>query len=206
MKWPLQRKIGISLVVIGLGPFLAVEYYARLAHNWTPLNVPVLFTPGEYRSPEFRTDLDGMYLVSVALDPLSGRDLTREQCMMGAGSAWTCGDVKWTLQFEWQIVSDKGEIMVKGEYKPASISGAEMGITEFQGHRNSRQYMVLKVFRDAGELNSHHPRLVVEVPQSKELALAQYFSWLLAGSVGFLGFFLALWPISSAPVRKPQAT
>jgi hypothetical protein len=203
MKWPLHRKIGVGLLIVALGPFALAEYLQH-AHNWNPLDVPVVLKPGEFRSPEFKTDLDGRYLVSLAVDQLSGAELTKEQCMMGVGSRWTCGDVKWTLQFDWQIIADNGAVIQSGVYEPISISGTEMGFAEFQGHRNSRQSVTLEIQKDADDLNNHHPRLVVEAgPESWEaLPYLNFFSPIWGVAVGIVGLLVILLPTGWRALNK----
>jgi hypothetical protein len=203
MKWALHRKIGIILLIAGIAPFTIVELMAH-AHNWTPVDVPVALKPGEFRSPEFKTDLDGRYLVSLAVDQLRGADMTKEQCMMGVGSKWDCDDVKWTLQFDWQIIADNGAVIQSGVYEPIGISGTKVGFAELQGHRNSRQRVTLKIQKDAGDLNNHHPRLVVEAgPESYEaLPYLNFYSLIWAAAVGVLGLLMILLPTGWRALNK----
>jgi hypothetical protein len=190
--------IGIGLALVGICPFIFVEY-EEYAHNWTPLDVQVMVKPGEFRSPEFRTDLDGRYLLSLTTDPLNGLDLDREQCLMGVRfprAVLNCEGIGQTVEFDWQVVSDKGEDIKKGSYTPLSISGAKIGFGELQGRRNAQQSVILRILRDAGDLNSHHPRLMVEAgPENWEtLPYLQLFSLLWAGVVGVLGLVVFLLP------------
>lgn len=196
MKVALHTKIGIGIILLGVGPLLFAEYMVH-AHNWTPLNVQITLKPGEIQLPEFTTDLDARYLVSLASDPLRGHDLTVEQCMMGVGSVWNCGDVKQAVDFEWQIISAEGAVIQGGSYEPTSISGAKIGFAEFQGHRNSRQRIVFKVHRDAGDLNSRHPQIMVDAaPETWEslpylYILSQYW----AGIIATLGVLVIVLPL-----------
>src|ERR1700722_8755855 len=138
MKWSPQAKIGISLVIVGLSPFICTEYWS-LSRNWTPVDAAVVLKPGEFRSAWFKTDLDGRYLLSVAADQLSGFDLDREQCMMGVDFPRTvlnCDGIPQTVEFDWQVVSKKGEVMKSGSYSALSISGAQIVFGEFHGYRN----------------------------------------------------------------------
>jgi hypothetical protein len=190
--------IGIGLVLVGIGPFIAVEYEEH-AHNWTPLDVQVILKPGEFRSPEFKTDLDGRYLLSLATDQLSGPDLKREQCLMGVllpRTVLNCDEVEKSVEFDWQVLSDKGNTIKMGSYVPLSISSSEITFGEFIGRRNIRQNLILRIQRDAGDLNSHHPRLIVEAgPEIGEaLPYLQLFSLLWAGVVGVLGFVIFVLP------------
>jgi hypothetical protein len=190
--------IGIGLVLVGVGPFISVEY-EEYAHNWTPLDVQVVLKPGEFRSPEFKTDLDGRYLLSLATDQLSGPDLKREQCLMGVHLPRTvlnCDEVGKSVEFDWQVVSDTGNTIKMGSYAPLGISSSKINFGEFNGRGNFRQNLILRIQRDAGDLNSHHPRLVVEAgPESWEaLPNLQLFSLLWAGGVGVLAFLVFLLP------------
>jgi hypothetical protein len=198
MKWPLLAKIEIGLVLVGIGPFILVEW-KQYSHNPTPLEIPIVLKPGEFRSPEFETDLDGGYLLSLTTHPLSGLDLDREQCLMGVRfprAVLDCEGNGQTVEFDWQVVSDKGEVIKKGSYKPLSISGAKIGFGELQGRRNAHQSIILSILLDAGDLNSHHPLLMVEAgPENWEtLPYLQAFSLLWAGMVGVLAFLIVLLP------------
>jgi hypothetical protein len=203
MKFRLHAKIGIGLILLGIVPFIFVEFRVH-AHNWTPLDMPIVLKPSEIHSTELTADVDGRYLVSLALDQLRGPDLTKEQCMMGVGSRWECGETKQTVEFDWRIISNGGTVIGNGTYEPGSISGAKIGFAEFQSRRGTRQQVVLKVQRDADEVNRRHPRLVVETaPEAwEELVYLDYFSRIWAGIAGVLGLLLILVPGSSRATKK----
>jgi len=207
MKRPSATQIGICLTLIGVGPFVFVEYKGH-AHNWRPLDVPVALTPGEFRSPEFKTDLNGRYVVSLGLDQLTGADRDRALCLLGVKFPRTelnCDGIPQRVKFEWQVVSEKGEIIQRGSYEPLGISFPEINWGEFHGGRNIRQRLLLRIQQDAIDLNSHHPRLIVEAGGDEEnfeaLALWYELSLLWAAVVGVSGLLLVVLSVSNR-VRK----
>lgn len=159
VRWPLHRKIGIGIILIGIAP--VVYSLARMfSHNWEPLSVPVKLVPNEFQSPEFKTDIkNGRYLVELTFSKLP--DLRRERCEIGIPLT-DCDSIGQNIDFDWQVVSKDGETVRKGQYKVASYSDTEVSFGEFHATRANRWKVILKIRRDAGELNSANPKLVVE--------------------------------------------
>jgi hypothetical protein len=206
MKWPLHAKIGIGLIFIGFGPFAFLELWTH-AHNWTPIDVPIVLKTGEFRSPEFKSELNQRYLISLGIDQLRGPALDREQCMLGVGlprSVLNCDGVEQTVDFDWQVISDRGEVLQSGSYHVTSIGPPGVGFTEFQGSQGSRQKVVLKIKRDAGELNNFHPRLVVEIgPENWEaLPYLSFFFLIWAGALSVLGMLIILVPFGVKAMKE----
>src|SRR5436309_13334492 len=110
MRLTLLIKIGTVIILIGVAPLL-YTLFLRYSHNWEPLTVSLQLKPGEFQSDEFKTDLDGRYLVALRFDKLHGQDFDRAQCMMGIelpASVLNCSGTEKTLDFAWQVVSDNG--------------------------------------------------------------------------------------------------
>ena len=201
MPWPLHRKIGIGITLIGIAP-LAYATYLGYSHDWEPLRVPVLLTPGEFRSPEFKTDLNGRYLINLSLDRLKGPDFDRAQCMMGVNLPSTvlnCDGISRTVGFDWQVVGNDGKVIQSGSYAPLAFSSTATAFAEFQGKRGGHQTVVLKIRRDAGAFNAAHPKLVVEVGPEYSEGLPEWhaYSVLWAKTVGVLGLLWILLPFFS---------
>jgi len=195
MRWPIHRKIGIGIVVIGLAPLV----YATLriySHNWEPLAVRVRLAPGEFQSPVFKTDRNGRYLISLTFNPLP--DLTRQQCMMGVPVfPRECDAITQTVDFDWQIVSKDGGVAQSGSYKVLSYSGAEATFGVFQGKRGKRWRALLRIRRDAGELNATWPKLVVHPGGEYWEGLPELYGYSLlwAKTVGIFGLLWVLAPM-----------
>jgi hypothetical protein len=207
MKWPVHAKLGSGIIALAVGPFVCVGCY-NLAHNWKPVDVPIVLKPGEFQSPEFRAELNGRYLLSVVTDQLTGLARDREECMMGVRvprAVLNCDDVEQTVDFDWQVVSDRGEVLKSGRYSVTSI-GPEIGFAEFQGRTGSRQRVVLHIRTDAGEVNNYHPRLKVEIgPENWEvLPYLFFFSEVWALALGTLGLLIIVVPICFKAFKRSR--
>ena len=202
MRWPLHRKIGLGMILVGIAPLVCVTFMMH-SHNWTPLESPVLLVPKEFRSPDFKTDLNGRYLVSLVFDKLPS--VSREQCLMGFPpiSNGGCESQGKTLDFDWRIVAEEGTIIESGSYEPRSFSGTEVAFAEFQGKRGRSQRVVLDLHRDAGELNTAHPRLVIQAAPEHWEGLPDLYIYSLrwAKTVGVLGFLWLLLPIAFRAIK-----
>lgn len=197
MQWPIHRTIGIALIVAGLTPLAWMVFLLHL-HNWEPLKIPVALTPGEFRSPEFTTDRNGRYIVSLFFDELP--DIARQQCFMGITLDPNCDRKSGLIEFEWQVINDE-HIVQSGSYRPLSFSGSEVTFAVFQGKRGGQHRIVLSIKRDSGELNAAHPKLVVQAGPEYSEAMPDYYRYssLWAGIVGGLG---VLWILISALLHK----
>jgi hypothetical protein len=198
MQWPLTTKIGIGIVAIAIAPYL---YAAGLiySHDWEPLRAPLKLTPGNFQSPEFKTE-NRRYLAALVFDQQP--DFRWEQCMMGViPSSNECGAIASTLGFDWRIVSNNGVLLKSGSYNCIMYGGTDSGIgayfAEFQGKRGARQRIVLDIKRDGGKLNIVHPRVVVEPggEYSEGIPELVYYSLFWAKTVGPLGLVSVFVPL-----------
>jgi hypothetical protein len=167
-------------------------------HKWEPLKTPVSLTLGEFRSPEFTTDRNGRYIVSLFFDKLP--DMPRQQCLMGITLDPNCDRKSGLIDFEWQVINDE-HIVQAGSYRPLSFSGSDVTFAVFQGKRGGQHKIVLHIKRDSGELNAAHPKLVVQAGPEYSEAMPDYYRYssLWAGLVGGLG---VLWILISALLHK----
>src|SRR5579864_4672690 len=148
------------------------------SHHWTPLSVSLNLRRGEFRSPEFETDLTGTYVVSLAVD--NAVTAGKEGCMTGA----TCGSTARTLFLEWSVAGVSGSTS-RAPYEPHAFSGTpgkmETEVGNFEAKRGERQKIVLNILTEAGELNAAHPKLVVEARR------IYWEKWVILGQLAFLG-------------------
>jgi len=152
-------------------------------HNWQPLKIPVALTPGQFRSPQFMTDRNGRYIVSLVFDNLS--DIPHEQCLMGITVDQNCQRRSDLIDFEWQIVDGENALQ-SGSYVPLSFSGSEVTFAVFHGKRGGHQSIVLNIKRDSGELNAAHPTLVVQAGPEYLEAMPDYYRYCWGAGPGLL--------------------
>ena len=173
--------------------------YRTHSHNWTPLSVSLDLHPGEFRSPEFETDLTGTYVVSLAFDnTLAAR---KEDCMMGEDfPKGACGIGARTLFLEWSVAGASGSTS-PAPYEPHAYSGSpgemETEVGRFETKRGEHQKIVLNILTDAGELNAAHPKLVVEAHKIfwEKWVILWQLAFLWAISLGTVGIGLMVLPM-----------
>jgi hypothetical protein len=207
MKRPLHAKIGFGLILAGVGPLVFLVLWTE-AHNFTPIDIPIVLKPGEVRSPKFKSQLNGLYIMSLGVDDARGPTHDLELCMMGVRlPLLNCGGIDQTVDFDWQVISDKGEVLEGGAYQVAGIGPPGVQFAEFQGTPGSHQSMDLKIKRDAGELNSFHPRLVVELSGENSEAIPYLFELFIiwAGALGVLGVLMIVVPTFSRRFKGSRA-
>ena len=205
MKWPLHRKIGIGITLLGLAPLVYAMSLSH-SHNWKPLEREIKLVPGRVQSPEFETDLNGRYVISLVFDALPSQ-LQKERCEIGIPSSQDeCEGISRTLHFAWQVVSSEGENIRSGSYVPSSFSGFETNFAQFQAKRRGRQSVILTIQRDGGDLNAARPRLVVEAgPEYWETIPDLYgFSLFWAKTVGLFGLLWLVAPICLQVLRNKR--
>lgn len=164
MRLPRNVKIGLLVCLVAVSPLLYTEYILH-SHNWDPLKTPLILSPGMFQSPEFKTDLDGIYVVSLVFDEMP--DTNREHCLIGWElSKDSCKDISQRLDFDWKVIGDVGRIQNGGHFKIYGMTGGkdeiEPMLGTFEAKRGGHQKIVLNILSDAGELNALHPRLKVE--------------------------------------------
>jgi hypothetical protein len=196
----LRRKIGAGIILVSMAPFFYYIYRVH-SHEWTPLKVPVSFAPGKFQSPEFKTDLNGRYIINLSFQQQAS--VTRQQCLMGfPTSNGECSGQ--TVDFDWELVNNFGAVVQSGSYKPLSFSGSEVTFAEFQSKRGVTQSVVLQIKRDGGELNTANTRLEVQVgPEYWEVLPDLYrYSLLWAKIVGALGVLWIVVPIAFESIKR----
>jgi hypothetical protein len=194
VQWSAHRKVDIGVLCAALAPLVYV-LFLKYSHNWEPLRVPILLVPGEYRSPEFTTDLTGRYIANFVADRMADR--RREQCLMGVtASVLNCDRTSGLVEFDWQVVS-AGSTVQGGAYSPLSVSGGKVTFAAFEATRGRRQNIVLRIKRDGRELNAAHPTLVVQAGPEYWEALPVYYGYsllwaMIVGGLGILWFVVPI--------------
>ena len=174
-------KVGLAILILGLSPLIYTTYRAH-SHNWIPLSVSLTLHPGEFRSPEFETDLSGTYIISLVFDNTLATG--KEDCMMGEDfPKGSCGSGARTLFLEWSVAGVSGSTS-PAAYEPhaysGSLGGTETEVGRFEAKRGERQRIVLNILTDAGELNAAHPKLMVEAHRM------YWEKWVILGQLAFL--------------------
>jgi hypothetical protein len=191
--------IGVAIILVASSPELYVQYRLR-AHHWDPLQRPILIKTGRIESPEFLTDLDGTYVVSLVFLP---KDVQREECLVGDSLfKASCASLGSGLNLDWSVVrrgwGDDLPVVNPKAYKPAWFSGAgsiEAALGTFEAERGKKYSIVLEVHQNSPELNAASPSLKVEAHRIywEKWVIFNQMAILLASVVGLIGLFVAIW-------------
>jgi hypothetical protein len=194
-----QIYIAAGVIAIGALPELYVQYRLH-AHNWRPLDMPVVLRTGNIQSTEFTTDLTGTYVVSLAFKP---NNFYREDCLVGdVLSKESCEVLGSGLDFNWTVVrhdpSGDHALFQYQDYRPSGFeSGAgelEADIGRFEAQRGGHYIVMLGVRRDSTELNAASPKLRVEAHRIywEDWLIYQQMAFVLAIVVGLFGVVIML--------------
>jgi hypothetical protein len=147
MRWPSHRKVAVTLIAIGLIPLLH-SLYLGLSDNFEVLRISVRLTPGQFESPEFKTDLNGTYLLELDFDRM--KNPLNMDCRIGIPVfPRDCAGIRQTINFYWKVVSREKGITAQGTYKVLAYGGDGVIFGQFQGRRGARErvYSILSKMR-----------------------------------------------------------
>jgi hypothetical protein len=183
---------GILLFIAGACVYVSV-YFASPYH-FEALKLPITLTPGTIRTPEFTTDLEDEYSVSLQFDRRSR--IPKLECYLGALAAppESCEGIPQLIDASWKLLDNsgtvaegdlrremgsvaryrtdsEGRLVGPPEYRQiASIryaDGLELIIGYFRAMKSHRYILELSVKKDASFLRRASPRLVVRIPPER---------------------------------------
>ena len=184
----MRIKAGIGLIVLGIGVFVGWKLWMN-TRSQVPVNVPVSLKVGETIEKEFRSNLDGLYLVEIVVAQKDGRRGAL-RCWMGVGGA-QCAGVAPVIGANWVLFRDGQEVRRGNSLEPHS-EPAEPGnvvrvIGEFPGEAGHEYRLEVSVTTDGSALQAADPRLRVAV---SSIIQADFQSAnILAFSVSFICVF-----------------
>jgi hypothetical protein len=164
------------------------------ALNLQPLSLPVSLVPGTIRTPEFKTDIEYWdYLIAIDFETKDDRQ--RMDCLIaGEANSDQCSGIPNLIDISWELFEGPRVAF-------AGNSGSTPGmmweprvrydrtIGTFRARKGHQYTLVLHVNRDASELNSANPKVVVQIPQGywEDHAMGVGFGKLFAGLSGLIG-------------------
>jgi len=161
-----QIVFGASLIVLASIPELYVQYRLH-THNWSPLESPIILQAGTVQTSSFVTDLDGVYNVGLAFQPIN---IDREECLLGDRLFQeSCEKLGSGLSLDWTVKrvgwGDDTPVIGPLIYSPGSFGGAGVVQTQlgnFTAQRGKRYLVELNVHNVSSELNAALPQVRVE--------------------------------------------
>ncbi len=204
--------------VIGLFFLAAAGYFAVRAHraqsvDLQPLRLPVSLAVGTIQTPPIRADFNKDYEISIEVPLQHDPDPQRTKCLLGAEiNSNRCPSIPSLLDFSWNVLEGE-HIVAHGD--SATYLGAtwepgimiERIIGNFHAKKGSWYVLALQVRRDASQLNSTGPEIVVQLPHGywEDNAMGVGFLKIRASMLGLIGifilgiFFRLMWTGSKTP-------
>lgn len=172
------------MIIVGMVP-IVYFYCWKITHNAIRLSVPLSLAQGEYTSPLFRVRVDDCCGIRIALNRiLDGQD---SSCMQGTKviDSTECQGIGRILDADWEVVSDRGEVISRGTYKDRIYTGtsSEAWIGRYVATRGSRQRITLRIHEDVQGYETANPRLEIQGQGDEERAA-------YAGSAAILWAFV----------------
>jgi hypothetical protein len=196
----MRIKAGIGLIVLGIGVFVGWKLWMN-TRSQVPVNVPVSLKLGETIEKEFRSNLDGLYLVEIVVARKDAEKYAQKgaqeggrrgalRCLMGVAGA-QCAGVAPVIGANWVLFHDGQEVRRGNSLEPHS-EPTEPGnvvrvIGEFPGEAGHEYRLEVSVTTDGSALQAADPRLRVAV---SSIIQADFQSAnILAFSVSFICVF-----------------
>jgi hypothetical protein len=184
--------IGVAFLIASA--YFSIQTVRDERLDLQPLSLPVSLVPGTIRTPEFSTDI-AYWDYEIAVDFDTNVNRQRMDCFLGGeANSDRCNGTPNLIDISWELI--EGE-RVAFEGNSGSTSGMmeepgvryERTIGTFRAQKGHRYTLVLHVKRDASELNSANPRIIVQIRRGywDDHAMGIGFGKLFAGISGLIG-------------------
>ncbi len=200
--WRPIKNLGLfpkAIALLGVAFLIAAGYFCievirEEALNLQPMALPVSLVAGTIRMPEIETDID-YWNYEIAIDFETKVGMHQMDCLIGGETnPDRCNGIPNLIDISWELL--EGE-RVAFEGDSGSTPGMievpailyERTIGTFRAQRGHRYTLVLHIKRDASELNSANPKIVVQVLRGYwgDHAMGVGFGKLLAAISGLIG-------------------
>jgi type IV secretory pathway TrbD component len=166
------------LIVFGIGPLAYLLIYSS-SHNFQPLAMKLPLARGQITSPEFKTDLDQIYMVQIEL--------------MGADRSVMAFNQDAVLDLDWKIVDADGRILAQGSQNEPLRGANNVNLDEYHPPRRLPQKMIVDIHRDIAEPDGTTVTLEVnstDDPEGRAIGFVLSLWW--AGIAAGLGAIILL--------------
>jgi len=219
ITWRANKNVGLifkAIALLGLAFLIAAGYfYVRSVRddglNLQPLALSVSLTPGTIRAPEFETDID-YWNYEIAIDFETKLGIHQMECLIGGETnPDRCSGISNLIDISWELYEGERFVLDGNSGNPSGMFSEtgvlyERTIGTFRAQKGHHYALVLHVKRDASELNSANPKILVQIPRSywEDHAMGVGFGKLLAEILGLIGLailigvfvFSGLWRMS----------
>lgn len=150
-------RVGLALVLIG-PVWFGIWACWGATRAWQPLEVPISLSPGHFRSPEFKINVEGTYWIGITVK--RPPDYGLGECLIGANLCErnpSILEALWSVESGKRVVANGSSATHEGVCETGRI-GREVG--RFRAASGS-YVLDLNLLRDGSRLNAGAPYLVV---------------------------------------------
>jgi hypothetical protein len=207
ITWRTSKNFGLifkAIVLLGIAFLIAAGYfYVQSVRddglNLQPLALSVSLTPGIIRAPEFETDID-YWNYEIAIDFESKLGMHQMECLIGGETnPDRCSGIPNLIDISWELFEGERFVLDGNSRNPSGMLSEtgilyERTIGTFRAQKGHHYALVLHVKRDASELNSANPKILVQIPRSywEDHAMGVGFGKLLAEILGLIGLAILI--------------
>ena len=171
-----SRKLGVSLILAGIGCFLGHAWWIT-TRTRIPLDVPISLSRGHIRTDDFQINLASGYDVEIEVQKIAA--LPNLECLM-----WGCYDTPAALSARWTLLSTRGAAGSGSTDQTNGGSGLIGAVGRKIGYfrSNAETYRLdLDVLSDTALLNVGNPRLKVEADGNGYNRISRHYGLLPFG-------------------------
>jgi len=193
-----------AIALLGLAFLIAAGHFyiqaiRDAALNLQPLALSVSLIPGTIRAPEFETDI-AYWNYEIAIDFETKLGMHQMECLIGAETnPDRCSRIPNLIDISWELYEGE-RVVFEGDSSDSSGMLSvpallyERRIRTFRAQKGHHYALVLHVKRDASELNSANPKILVQIPRGywEDHAMGVGFGKLLAGILGLIGMAILI--------------
>src|ERR1700693_274083 len=207
ITWRANKNVGLifkAIALLGLAFLIAAGYfYVRSVRddglNLQPLALSVSLTPGTIRAPEFETDID-YWNYEIAIDFETKLGIHQMECLIGGETnPDRCSGISNLIDISWELYEGERFVLDGNSGNPSGMFSEtgvlyERTIGTFRAQKGHHYALVLHVKRDASELNSANPKILVQIPRTywEDHAMGVGFGKLLAEILGLIGLAILI--------------
>src|SRR5882762_5303993 len=161
-------RLGLVSMSLGILVFSGLLLWWR-TRTLSPVDIPVSMSLGHIRTPEFKINLDAVYLIEITADQkkIPSNALF---CLLGYKQLYSeCPNSPSVVQASW-VLSSGGAVVSRGTSEDRDSGGGSVmmdrigrSIGSFDGESGRRYVLDLDVLEDGSKLAPGNPRLQVQV-------------------------------------------
>jgi hypothetical protein len=163
--------LGVALIIAGLAIVGGRSVWSK-TRTWVPVDIPISLAEGQFRTPDFETNLKAQYIIEIKVQKKIPFDTLN--CLLGVerdhSQSEKCTNIPSAVNASW-ILSSQGTVVARGSTTETTggdweVDAIARQIGSFRADKGHRYTLDINVLTDGSSLAVGNPRLKVEVHPS----------------------------------------